>query len=165
MAAVERIALLPNVPAVYAMYGGRGQALYVAYVGVADRLRGRVEQHLERHDSSVTTGAAAVGLNPDHVTEVRWWVDPSFAERPVLEAAELVAFEVLNPALRSRGRVQGQARQLADDAAFADRMRTLFGGPPAGRLVVPTLQDALDRIATLERRLDELAKRVETIAP
>ena len=44
-------------------------------------------------------------------------------------------------------------------------MRTLFAEPPEGRLVVPTLQDALDRIAALERRLEELSKRVEAIAP
>lgn len=67
---IERISLMPNVPAVYAMFGGQGQALYVAYVGVADRLRQRVEQHLEKRDSSVTTGASAVGLNADRVMKV-----------------------------------------------------------------------------------------------
>ena len=56
---VERISLLPNAPAVYAMYGGRGQGLYVAYVGVADKLRQRVEQHLERRDSLLTTRQGA----------------------------------------------------------------------------------------------------------
>jgi hypothetical protein len=42
-------------------------------------------------------------LNPDYVTELRWWEHPDFAERYVLEAAELVAYDMLNPALRSRG--------------------------------------------------------------
>lgn len=58
---------LPNVPAVYAMYGGRGRSQYVAYVGVADKLRARIEQHLARRDSSMTTGTSAAMLNPDHV--------------------------------------------------------------------------------------------------
>ena len=40
------VAQLPNAPAVYAMYGGRGRGLYVAYVGIADDLRGRINQHL-----------------------------------------------------------------------------------------------------------------------
>jgi hypothetical protein len=46
---------VPNAPAVYAMYGGEGRE-YVAYVGLGDKLRRRVEQHLINRDSSVTTG-------------------------------------------------------------------------------------------------------------
>ena len=69
---------LPNVPAVYAMYGGQGRSRYVAYVGLGSKLRSRVEQHLIRRDSSVTTGVSAVSLNPDFVTEVRWWEYPAF---------------------------------------------------------------------------------------
>ncbi|MGH2559959.1 MAG: hypothetical protein ACRDJH_12905 [Thermomicrobiales bacterium] len=160
MIEVERIALLPTAPAVYAMYGGRGPGLYIAYVGVADNLRRRAEQHLVRRSSSVTTGVATVGLDPDNVTELRWWTDPTFAKRIVLEAAELVAFDVLDPALRSRGRVTAQAQLLYADEAFHERMEGVIGGPPAGRLVLPTLQDALDRIAALERRLDEIANRL-----
>ena len=37
----------------------------------------------------------------------------------------------------------------------------LFQREPAGRLVIPTLQDALEKIAELERRLDELERRVK----
>ena len=57
--------------AVYALYGGRHHGLYVAYAGIADAFRPRIEQHLVRRASSVTTNTAAVGLNPDYVTEVR----------------------------------------------------------------------------------------------
>ena len=39
---LSAISELPAVPAVYAMYGGRGRGLYVAYVGVAGKLRLRV---------------------------------------------------------------------------------------------------------------------------
>ena len=56
MTSVSPIADLPNEPAVYAMYGGSGAGLYVAYVGVASKLKQRVTQHLVRRDSSVTTG-------------------------------------------------------------------------------------------------------------
>ena len=62
---------LPNVPAVYATYGGQGRGVYVAYVGVAGKLKPRVIQHLIRSGSSVATGTSAVALNPDYVTEVR----------------------------------------------------------------------------------------------
>jgi hypothetical protein len=63
---------LPPAPAVYAMYGGAGRE-YVAYVGLADNLRRRVNQHLVNRDSSVTTGTSAAGLNPDHIRAVEWW--------------------------------------------------------------------------------------------
>lgn len=115
---IVSISDLPTVPAVYAMYGGQNPRLYVAYVGVAGRLKSRIIQHLVRRDSSVTTGTSAVVLNPDYVTEVRWWEHPDFAERHVLEAAELVAFDVLDPALRSRGGIPARAKELYAAEAF-----------------------------------------------
>lgn len=156
MIEVERVSQVPNTPAVYAMYGGRGAHLYVAYVGVADRLRRRVDQHLVRRKSSVTTGISAVALNPEQVTELKWWTHERFTDKTSLYAAELVAFEALDPVLRSRGGIQVQAHQLAKVEPFHGEMRTLFLGPPAGRLVLPSMQNALDRIARLERRLDDL---------
>lgn len=53
MASVSTISNLPNTPSVYALYGGRGRGRYVAYVGVANKLKNRIEQHLVRRDSSV----------------------------------------------------------------------------------------------------------------
>ena len=127
---------LPNVPAVYALYGGRGRGLYVAYVGIAKLLRGRVEQHLVRRDSSIVTGTTAVGLNPEHVTQVRWWEGPEFEKQDVLEAAELVAFDVLDPALRSRGNVTERAKALYKDPQFCERIRSLFSGDATGVLLL-----------------------------
>jgi hypothetical protein len=98
-------------------------------------------QHLVKRDSSVVTGTTAVGLNPDHVREVDWWEHEGFSDRERLEAAELVAFDVFDPALRSRGRVREAAMALAGDAEFAAEMKRLFEGPPAGRLVLPSLVD------------------------
>ena len=48
---IYSISELPSSPAVYAMYGGRGQGLYIAYVGVADELR--VESPAPGHDGVV----------------------------------------------------------------------------------------------------------------
>lgn len=159
---LDRISQLPNVPAVYALYGGRSsKSLHVAYVGVADKLKRRIEHHLKQRSSSVTTGVSVVSINPELVTEVRWWEDRGFNQRPWLEAAELIAADILNPVLRSRGGIQNEARNVAADPEFAATMHTLFSGPATGRLVLPTLQDALDRIATLEQRLDQLTQRLE----
>jgi hypothetical protein len=155
---VDRVSLLPNVSAVYALYGGHGRTLHVVYVGLAERLRLRVEQHLVQHSSSVTTGVSAAGLNPEQITELRWWADASFKKRPALQAAELIAFEVLDPALRSRGRVAKQAHQLVADKTFHDKVKALFKGPATGRLSLPSLQDALDRIAMLEHRIEYLER-------
>lgn len=150
---------LPTIPAVYAMFGGKGRGRYVAYVGIADKLKPRVAQHLIRRDSSVATGTSTVCLNPEYVTELWWWEHSDFGKRHVLEAAEMVAFDVLDPALRSRGAHQGQATQLYADASFKESMVALFQGEPSGRLVIRTLEDAFERIAELERRLEKLEER------
>lgn len=147
------ISELPNVPAVYALYGGRGRGQQTAYVGVTDKLRQRITQHLVRRDSSVVTGVSVVSLNPGLVTEVRWWIHPTFQDPAHISAAEFVAFDVLEPVLRSRGATEAQALALYTDETFSTQMRDLFQGPPTGRLVIPTLEDAMERIAALERRL------------
>ena len=94
------------------MYGGHDRARYVAYVGIADKLKRRIVQHLVSRDSSIATGTSAVGLNPDYVTEIRWWEHQRFSDRNALIAAELVAFEFFDPALRSRGRIPKIAHQI-----------------------------------------------------
>ena len=152
---VSAIGQLPNDPAIYAMYGG-GERAYVAYVGLAGNLRGRIEQHLVRRDSSVTTGTAAVGLNPDHVRAVVWWQHPAFSDRVELAAAELVAFDVLEPALRSRGGIPKEAGERAADPAFRAEMAELFRGAPAGRLELPSFAALAERVEVLERRLDRI---------
>jgi hypothetical protein len=161
MRTITTISDLPNLPAVYAMYGGRGRSLHVAYVGIAEKLRRRIDQHLVKHDSSVTTGTSVVSLNPELVTEVRWWEHSDFSDRAYCEAAELVAFDVLEPALRSRGGITDRAKQLYADEAFQHGMRYFFSGEPIGRLVIQTLQDALERIEALERRVALLERRNE----
>jgi hypothetical protein len=160
MRVASTISELPNVPAVYAFHGGRGASRHVAYVGVADKLKQRIKQHLVTRDSSVATGPAVASLNPELVREVTWWEHPAFADRIRLEAAELVAFDTLQPALRSRSASQAEARTLHADAAFRAEMGALFAREPTGRHAIPILDDALERIAVLERRLDALETRL-----
>lgn len=163
MIEIFSVSELPQVPAVYAMYGGQGRGLYVAYVGIAGKLKNRISQHLIRRDSSVATGTSAVALLPDYVTEVHWWEYPDFDQRSVLEAAELVAFDVLDPALRSRGGIQEKAKQLYEDEDFKQAMKALFLDQKTGRLVIPTLQASVDRITQLEKRVATLERQVQEL--
>jgi hypothetical protein len=161
MRVITSISELPNVPAVYAMYGGRGSNVYVAYVGIGGKLKMRIEQHLRWRDSSIVTGVSAVSLNPELVTEVRWWEHSEFADKIALLAAELVAFDVLEPALRSRGGITAAAKQLYDEVEFKARMTSIFSGEATGRFVISTLQSAFERIADLERRVTLLEKQIQ----
>jgi hypothetical protein len=150
------ISELPDVSAVYAMYSGKGQGLHCAYVGVAGKLKQRVLQHLVKRDSSVTTGSSAVVLRPEYITEIRWWEHSEFSERHILEAAELVAFDTLNPTLRSRGGIQEKSRQLYTDVTFQASMQTLFRGEPSGQVYLMTLPEAFERLEELEKRVELL---------
>ena len=159
MEQVTSIAELPSVAAVYALYGGRGATTYTAYVGVADQLKRRITQHLVRRDSALTSGTSAYLLNPEYVTALHWWTHDGFARRPVLEAAGLVALDVLEPALRTPPPVTEDVRRVHYRPRFRQQMRALFRGAPAGRLQIPTLTDALERIRVLEQRLEAVERR------
>ncbi len=94
---------LPQLLAVYALCGGSERRRYVAYVGIARKLRRRIGQHLITRDSGVAVGTSAVGINAaDYVTEVCWWQSGSFRGKYALEAAEMVATEILQPAIKAR---------------------------------------------------------------
>jgi hypothetical protein len=151
---------LPDVPALYALYGGRGDHVFAAYVGITDDLRARIEQHLIRRDSSLATGTSAVSLNPDYVTEVRWWTHPTFLEPTTLEAARLIAFDVIEPALRGGSHPPDEARRLYNEPPFVARMMELIKERPAGHLVIRSLDDAWDRIDDHQRRLADLERRL-----
>lgn len=156
---VAFISELPNVPAVYALYGGQGSRLNVAYVGIADALKRRIIQHLITRDSSVATGTSATGINPDYVTQVRWWEHPRFSEREVLRVAEVIATDELQPVLRSRGGVPKNTA-LLNDGQFRQEMASLFRGKATGQLVIPTFQDLIEWVVQIERRVSELEKRL-----
>ena len=70
MIELTSISDLPSVPAVYAMFGGQARSRFVAYVGLGSKLRGRIEQHLVRRDSSGTTG---VSLRTMDGPLAMWW--------------------------------------------------------------------------------------------
>ena len=154
---------LPNVPAVYAFYSGGRGSKYVAYVGIAGRLKQRITQHLIRRDSSVATGTSAVNLNPDQVTGLSWWEHPDFTETVRLKAAEMVAFEVLNPALRSRAGADNAGLSLLDDKEFYNKMKSLFTGNPSGSIRFYSLSDAMKEINQLRDRINKLEERINIL--
>lgn len=155
---VSDIADLPNCAALYALYGGTRKRAFVAYVGVADSLKRRVAQHLLNRDSSVATGTAAVGINPDYVTEIRWWEHQTFAKRVTLEAAEMVAFDILNPALRSRRPFTKVAMKLYRQKRFRNGITSLLR-TPSGQLFLPSLVDVARQLAMLEKRVANIEGR------
>ena len=155
MSFVYSIYDLPKTPAVYAMYGGRKQK-HVAYVGIGSNLHQRLNQHFIRRDSSVSTGTSAAGINPDYVSEVVWWEHESFSEKNVLKAAELVAFEVFEPALRSRGNTPADAIIIFNENEFKENMSELFNGDATGTLILPNLEYLHEKIIELEKRVEFL---------
>jgi hypothetical protein len=160
----DAISDLPNGPAVYALCGGKNRGRHLAYVGIADDLKRRIIQHLVDRKSSVATGTSAVGLNPDYVTELTWWESEKFNQRSVLEAAELIAFEVLKPVLRSKGAIKGEAKKLYEDKEFASEFRKLFHSEPNGRLILPSLPDLVVEVGELKKRVQLLESRLADMA-
>lgn len=159
MKEIQSINDLPSCHAVYALYGGVSQK-YVAYVGNTSNLKRRIQQHLVGRDSSISTGTSATGLNPDYVTEVRWWEDHRFKiNNAYLLASELAAFEILKPALRSRGAVKKEAETWYGYSGAKREMKRLFKGKPSGILTILTLDDLIQRIKKIEERMLRLEKR------
>lgn len=150
----ERIPV--KVPGIYAFRTGAGRVRSTCYVGQSSDLRRRIEQHLEYRNSSVTTGVATISMNVEYITDVKCWSLPEFQDKDVRGAAELVAFEQLNPTLNSRGIVTGEAKSLASETAFRTRMLGLFDGPPQYAAKFHSVSDLHTRIIELEKQLEEL---------
>lgn len=152
---------LPSIPAVYVMYGG-SERKYIAYVGTGSDLKRRIDQHLNKRDSSVSTGTSASCLNPDYVTELKWWEHEEFEEKYKREAAEIVAFEKFNPSLRSRGNPSNREKQLAKDEVFKDRIVDLLDSDPAGKLILPNIEYLYKKILDLQDRVEKLENNCAT---
>lgn len=154
---------LPTDPSIYVLYGGTGRGRHVAYVGLTGDLRSRIRQHFIRRDSSIVTGSSAASLNPDLVTRLVWWLHDRFSDTTARRAAEVIALDKFEPALRSRGNITSDAEALAEKPDFRNEMETLFDGEPSGSVEVPTLSDALQQIQELKKRIQELESVVEDL--
>ena len=150
---------IPRKAGIYAMYDQNGG---VAYVGLSTNLRGRIEQHMIRRSSSVTTGVSATVLNPEKVGHICWWLNPRFSDKGYLEAAEVIAFKVLNPSLRSRGKVTNRTKPFLEDQTFHDEIECLFRGEPSGVFHPKTFDNLVDLVLELHNRVSELEKQRKT---
>lgn len=80
---MSRLSGLPLKLAVYALLSGRGDNKEVAYVGKSENLKRRLDQHIFKKNSSVTTGATAVILDSDKITEILWGRKYDISERQI----------------------------------------------------------------------------------
>lgn len=151
---------LPTDPALYVLYGGTGRSRHVAYVGVSGNLRRRIRQHFLKRQSSVVTGTSAASLNPDLVTRLEWWLRERFEDKDHLQAAELIAFDKLEPTLRSRGQISSEAKALAEKPEVIEEVKSMLEDDPTGSVNIPTLSDALSRIERLEDRVEQLEEKL-----
>jgi hypothetical protein len=149
------IGSVPQSPAIYLLEDFKQNA---AYVGMSEKLQDRLKQHFIRRDSSVTTGVSAAVLNIDQVRCARWWLHETFSDPVSLNAAELVAFDVFEPTLRSLGRVSAKVRKLYQDPEFNRSARDLFTQPSNGEYHPLNLRNLLARIESLEQKVDSLSR-------
>ena len=150
---------VPDDPGVYAMYAGEPPRTWVAYVGMGGNLHRRLFQHFIRQDSSVVA-AAAVRLDLDYVRFVEWWEHDDFSDGAKLHAAELVAFDVFEPVLRSRGNPSRAAVELYNDPSFREEFERFFRAGPAGRMFHARLPDLARDVYRLEARVLALEERL-----
>lgn len=156
------ISAIPEVPAVYALYA-EARSEFVVYVGISSKLRGRVYQHLVMRDSSAVVESAPIQINVDSISSIRWWEHELFFDRARLEGAELVAFEVLKPTMRSRGGISSRARDVVEDEKFTSAMHELFLASPSGGVSFPGIRDLSSRLDALENRVISLESRVNQV--
>ena len=141
---------LPTQPGIYAMYDHNHSlglskdvsaninlervdyTKHVAYVGSSGNLRRRIRHHMVERNSSVVTGVSAAVLNPDKVSHICWWCHEDFSDNNILKAAEIVAFKVFNPSLRSLAPVAKKARGILENPTFCEKMEQLLNDMPAG---------------------------------
>lgn len=155
---------VPKWEGIYAFFEGHPDKVACAYVGESGNLNSRIKQHLVLRNSSVTTGRSVVGLRADLIRYVQWWDREDFADRTRRLAAELVAFDVLDPTLRSRAGINADAHALSQKKAFRRKMEKLFEEAD-GQLQIRALSDLADKIAELETRLSSVEGLLKSVAP
>jgi hypothetical protein len=149
----------PKKPGIYALCAGNGRNKYIAYVGIAKNIRQRILQHLIRRDSSIVTGVSAISLNPEKITEVRWWVLPP-EDNQFLNEAEVVAFEILNPVLRSRSSISAPVDYIARNNNFKTKMENIFRAEPSGFIKIISFPELIKKVDELENIVKEIKAKL-----
>ena len=140
------LASIPTAPGIYALYATRpkNHLKNVEYVGIAQGklgIRGRIRHHLKERDTRI---------NADRISHVSWWLHCRFSNqnKDYLRAAEQVAFDVLNPFLGKRPKVQG-SQDLENIEDFEREMKELFGDAPSGCFFPATTENLAHCISRL----------------
>jgi hypothetical protein len=152
---------VPRTPAVYAMYGGEPPRTWVAYVGMAGDIQGRLIQHFVRRDSSVVTGSSAVGVNID-LSEIRRLVGTRRLRkrRSPPRGRDDRLRGPRSCAAQSRQSPTNRETACRGDGAFRAAMKGLFKNPATGRFTPPLLWGTAVRVGRLEGRVDEMEARL-----
>ena len=148
---------IPKQPGLYILRDRNGE---VAYVGISKDVRSRIDQHLNRRDSSISIGVSTTMLNPDFVTKVEWWIRDVFSEKDVREAAELIAFDIFEPSLRSRGRSSLAAQERLGEPGFKDRIKEILESPPDGYYIPKNLDNLCLIVEKLMEEVEDLKSKV-----
>ena len=101
-------------------------------------------------------------LNPDYVTEIQWWSSSIMKSKVNREAAEIIALDILQPTLQSRGLHSRAARTKSQTKTFAKDITNLITNKSTGSLSIPTMPDIVSRMSELEERLDRLENSTST---
>ena len=157
----DEIKNLPQLQGIYGLKSPTDKEGSYSYVGSSGKIKDRVQQHLLKRNSSVTTGASATSLNPDKIAECDWWCHKTFVEKEYLDAAELIAFKELKPTLVSRGSPTDEAKELSKDQEFRSQMEELFSGAPSGCIVFYDLSWAVSKIKELENEIKLLKDKIK----
>ena len=72
----------------------------------------------------------------------------------------MIAFEIFNPTLVSRGSSSSVALKISRDLVFREQMEDLFSNTPSGYAVFYDLSWAVTKIRELEREILELKERL-----
>ena len=149
---------IPRLPGIYAM---RTNSSDVAYVGLSKNLHDRIQQHLYLRDSSVTTGVQATLLNPDQISRVDYWHDTIFEDSDTLRAAEVIAFEVFSPSLRSRGKNSKAATSKLEDEDFVIQVRSILQKAPTGSHIPQNLHNLWQLVERLSTEIASLREQLK----
>jgi hypothetical protein len=104
--------------------------------------------------------AAAVHLDLDYIRYVEWWEHESFSDDVMRLAAELVAFDMFEPVLRSRGVKTRPALELYNDPDRRAELQRIFASEPTGRFVHARLPDVARQVYVLNARIAALEERL-----
>lgn len=75
-----------------------------------------------------------------------------------------IAFEALNPVLRSRGVVNKSALKWISNEAFYEEIKDIFESSPTGNIKFPSLADVIERINELEERILQIETTIEKLS-